>query len=327
MKLLKVNKNISYHPTLKRKLTQLFIKCNDAIKEGNFSLALHYIEQLLPYKYNEAETIKLQLLCFMKLQFWDELEMSSEALLQRRNHKDFTLYLYYYIVSLFNNHEYIALIEAVKENRKYLCRTSPFKKKVKTIENKTYEKIKKQATQLIEEIKRAVLLENKRLQWQLFQQWKNLQTKTPALFLDILKDDRVHPLLKTEIIQTLQKEKKEGVFQVKKGKDMDSFSIQQLPPLKMHPIYKKAMKLLREKEEQNPTLYELAKQLLTRYCKIYYPFLHSQSETPLYVQTVRLLAHNHLTGEATVLKDGKNIDEIRRKIETGNEQYLTLLID
>src|SRR5699024_2893720 len=143
----------------------------------------------------------------------------------------------------------IHVIEMEKNNmpHEYDDRTENFK--VLALQLKTWQQEEK-ISKLLDAVQKKDTLD----QHQIILQRRKNQLTWHELFKEMLSEEDIHPVVKTELFIILQEaDYQEEVIINKAGKSL-SFSPRFMLPLEKHPSYLKSMETIEEVEQQNPVL-------------------------------------------------------------------------
>lgn len=321
---LQMNKKVTYLPHIKRRLQRKFAQISDCITDGKIEEALSYIDTLLTHEYKREQLYVKKLYCLSELERWQTVEQLAEFLRSEMNNSQFDLY---YLLSLFKQEQYELVIDFFNEsiNNKHISENTY--KEMKHVYEESKHIINDKASTINKRLQLAIVSHNGREQWLLFHQWDKLNVKPPELFYYMLQEERVNPIVKTYILQTLQKWKEMREVTVTKAGQSQSVKLNELPRLHNHPVYLSTLKRIELIEQSNPTLHTLVLELLKRYVELLYPFLYEGEEVKYVSEAVITLARNHLEGTHI------NRQEISSKtmyfmeqIRDSNEAYFQLTI-
>lgn len=319
-----MNKKVTYLPHIKKRLQAKFAQMLRLITAGNVEEGLAHIESLLKHDYKTDELYVKKLYCLSELERWQEVEQLTESL-RRENSKPH--YDFYYMISLFKQEQYELIIDFFHESVDAAKFPEHIYKEIEYLYDESKLIIKDRAKSITEQLQLAIVSHNEREQWLLFHQWKKLQVEPPDLFFYMLKDERVNPFVKTNILQSLKHwQVTQEITVVKAGKSR-RIILHQLFDLIDHPIYQKTLTRIDEIEQNNPTLHALLLELLQRYVQYTYPFVYKSEDIEFVREALVALAQNYLEGrrikeQELPHKTSKFLEQIRHS----NEVYFQLIM-
>lgn len=319
-----MNKKVTYLPHVKERLQNKFAHMTRLMTDGNVEKALTYIEVLLKHEYETERLYVKKLYCLHELGCWQAIEQLAESLRTEKINPQIDLY---YVVSLFKQEQYELVIDFFHESINAEQVPENIYKEMKHVYDESKHIINEKANTINEQIQLAIVSGNGRDQWLLFHQWDKLNIKPPELFLYMLQEKRVNPIVKTNILKALQQWQVTEEVIVSKAEKSQTFSLNELSDLMNHPVYEATLKRIESIEQSNPTLHVLVWELLQRYAEFIYPFLYEAEDIEFVSEAAIALARNHLEGThiANQNLSHKTINFIKQ-IEHSNEAYFQLMM-
>ncbi|MFB1051806.1 hypothetical protein [Paraliobacillus sp. JSM ZJ581] len=248
------------------------------IREKKFNEALENLNLLLEYQETNQEVDIARLTCLIELGRQHEAEVLCEELLAKKDDYYFA-YVHIYATLLFQANKYqdvSFLIDEVFEEEQTV--PEPYSSQLNTLyqlnESLLKEQTDKQISATLSKLKDAIQKQDDVLQWHLVNHLHHSDISSfLALFKDMLKNNAINPMVKTVIIGLLQANMCNDEVTICKFSQTTYINPNTFPYMTDHPIYKKIKKELEEIEQKNPSLYELADQMLYRYFFVVYPFV------------------------------------------------------
>lgn len=319
-----MNKKVTYLPHIKKRLENKYAQMIRLISAGNVEEGLSHIENLLKHNYKTDELYVKKLYCLSELERWQEVEQLTEALPSEKStpHKDL-----YYLISLFKQEQYELVIDYFHESIDATTIPEHIYKEIEYLYDESKHVINDRLKSITEELQLAILSQNQREQWLLFHQWEKLQVEPPELFFYMLKDERVNPFVKTNILQSLKEWQVAQEITVLKAGKSRRIIVDKLFDITSHPIYIETLNRTDSIEQNNPTLYALLLELLQRYVQYIYPFVYKSEDIKFVSEALVALAHNYLEGTPiNEQKLSQKTNHFLEQIRHSNEVYFQLIL-
>ncbi|GGM27120.1 TPR repeat-containing protein YsoA [Paraliobacillus quinghaiensis] len=272
-----------------------------ALREKRFHDALEDFDTLLSYEIDKQEIAVGKLTCLIELGLQDQAESMCEKLLAKRDDQYYS-YVHIYATLLFQANKYQEVSELLEEVFQYNTIPDPFHAQLDTLyqvnEKLRTEQQEKQALSTLKELQEAVKQNDTVVQWHLVNHLHQIDLSAYlTLFQDMLMDETVHPVIKTSILGLLQADSIDKEMTIKKFSKTMVINPSTYPFIMDHPFRNNLRKKLEELEQQNPSLFELADQLLYRYLYVTYPFIPDNSNVHLMKQALYELVHASFVDE------------------------------
>lgn len=253
-------------------------KAFQLVRDKKYDEALENLDLLLDYQETNQEADIARLTCLIELGKQQQAEVLCEELLAKKDDYYFA-YVHIYATLLFQANKYhdvSQLLDEVFESETSV--PEPYLSQLNTLyqlnESLFKEQTDQQISTTLSKLKDAVEQQDDVLQWHLV---NHLHHSDITLFLELfkkmLKSDSINPMVKTVIIGLLQANTFNEEIEIRKFSKKIHINPNAFPYMTDHPVYKNIKKELEEIEQKNPTLYELADQMLYRYFFVLYPFV------------------------------------------------------
>jgi hypothetical protein len=257
---------------------QLKKEIDKAMEQGNYETALDTLKQLQGYKHHSHLVHVQTLICLIKLQHWDEARDFCEDLLIDEHGEHYYDYFDYYVMILYEEKRFSEVIEVIKDERVRKSIPEQYAKKLNEIEQLAGEMNEWAAIDLVTEIQQAVVENLPQKQYYLLQKWKQLGVKAPASFYLLLKEEKVHPMIKTMLLHQFQMERLEESVTIKKLGKQQTMVPAQVKGMKEHPVYLQTKAFIEFVEQEDPSLYHFIVEVFDQYCMVIYPFFYRIEE-------------------------------------------------
>ncbi|GAA5416264.1 hypothetical protein Pryu01_01296 [Paraliobacillus ryukyuensis] len=282
------DKKIVLFPKWKEKIEA---RAFQALRNKRFEEALENLNTLLDYQVSNQEIDIAKLTCLIELGRQREAELLCEELLTKKDDHYFA-YVHIYATLLFqaNKYEGVAeLIEDVFEDENTI--PEPYLSQLTTLRSLNSTLLKQQTDQqltvTLKQLKEAVEKQDDVMQWHLVNHLNDSDISLyNSIFLEMLKDEEVNPIVKTVIISLLQANTYDELIEIVKFSDKMYINPNDFPYMTDHPFYQKIKKELETLEQDNPSLHALADQLLYRYFFVVYPFINEDMDISLLKEAI-----------------------------------------
>ncbi|WP_156291215.1 tetratricopeptide repeat protein [Oceanobacillus salinisoli] len=253
----------------------------NALKDKEYEKALVKLNKLLSYEADNHEIITGKLICLMELGRFNEAQDLCEKLLHKPD-ENYYHYVHIYLTLLFQTNQYDLLMEQVeeefekhdipklqKEQFKQLYEISKKMKLDVTVEKKT---------SILQELFQAVEDQNFEEQWRQVEKLRSLHTEPSNQVIELLVAEHVHPLTKTAIIQWLKEHHMDAEVEIYKFDVHLKIVPAELDDIKESKFVIEIQNLIRDIEQQNPSLYQLLIKLLYDYAYVLYPIMPPEED-------------------------------------------------
>lgn len=259
---------------MRKKLEQ---EIESDMQQDNYDSAIHKIDILKQHDY-ETYVLHIQaLICYIRLNRLTDAEILCEELLARKN-EHYLDYLDYYVMILYEAKKYQAVIQRINEEEKSSKLSEDIKLKFQEIKKLALQMNEWLAMELVQDIEQAVKDNEYKKQYYLIQKWRQLHFATPSLFYGFLTEETIHPVIKTLILQQLVHEGIKKEITVQKFDSHTEVIPEKLGTIQDNLVYKKTLIQLQQVEQNNPTLFNLMKEMYDQFCFVMFPFIHRETE-------------------------------------------------
>ncbi|WP_164216886.1 tetratricopeptide repeat protein [Virgibacillus sp. YIM 98842] len=271
-----------------------------AMKEKRYEDALEKLDELLSYKVNHYEIIVGKIICLMELNRYNEAQNICEDMLQHKN-DDYYHYLHIYLTLLFQTNQYEILMEQVEEELSKGSLPPLLEEQSKEL----YElSIKMKADVIIGEnaeytegLRQAIHNENHLEQWGLVEKLRKSKAQPDKHTLSILKEEQIHPVVKTAIFQWLQESAVKDKVHIRKLGLQLKVKPTEVTELKKQNILKETVYHLEEMEQQNPSLMKLLNKILYRYIYVRYPIMPPSEDAGIIAHALIHIGKEYISPE------------------------------
>lgn len=321
----KIN-NVIIFPTLRRTLEQLEEESFDLIDDQNYELALEKIDELLAHQYTSFDTNVNKLHCLTKLGRLQEAEEFSETLLENENDENYYDYLGYYIMILYEQNNFNALMNTILEEEKKRKIPSPFDRKFRDIYRLCYQMNVMKSNDVTNDLKRAVRDENAEEQLFYVQQWLDLNVEPNEFIINCLKDEKVHPVIKTKLLIAFKERNYSNEMIVEKFGQQVTIQPNELLDITAYPFYRGILNKLAYIEQENPSLHQLIEQLVYQYHYVSFPYFQQDDHITNMAEAFVYVAKQSLSLEVDGHIDEEFIKDVEL-IQICSQLYLNLMYE
>jgi tetratricopeptide (TPR) repeat protein len=295
-----------------------------ALKEKRYNEALELFEKLEEYESASFEILTGKVMCLIELARYEEAIEVCERLM-REDDSNYYTYLHIYVTILFQTSKYgeiVTILDEIlsTENVPHTYREQFWQ--LFDISKKLYEDHQENSTRedvqlFIQKLENGSFLE----QWRMISILrKNPVQKYVQELLPYLSREDIHPVIKTALIQWFMEQKVERNIEIKKFGQTKIINPIYLKDLMDYSFAKQVLYNISDIEQQNPSLYELAKQVLSRFLFIYFPFFPDEEDIPYISEAIINLAKDYLQMKYPVENDERVLDWMT-KIKNLEEKY------
>ncbi|WP_179107137.1 DUF3196 family protein [Sediminibacillus massiliensis] len=303
------NDNVILFPKWKDALEEESLQ---ALKEKRYEDALNKLNKLIEHDVHSHEVYTGKIICLMELGHYEKAEELCRELIDNEDAYYFE-YIHIYLTLLFQMSHYEEIISLTDR----IFQTKKVPESLKAQLWQLYEMSKKlhrderqdEAAGLMDELKAAVNSGDSVKQWRVLVKCRELEVKP---YLDYIKhlliNDSIDPVVKTAIVQWLQKQEIDESIEVGKFGNALCINPSKLKDMNDHPVTKQILVLLREVEQNNPSLYELLEKLLTRYIYVMFPFTPDEGRLLEIAQALKVMGAEYLHIDASPYLESEYID-------------------
>lgn len=289
-----------------------------ALKEKRFEEALEKLNKLLSYDVNDHEIVVGKLMCLIELGRFDESQDICEALLLNKNTDvNYYHYVHIYLTILFQTNQFDLLIEQVKEEFEDESLPESIKEQFQQLYDISWKMkenvIDEKSTEYVDDLKQAVENNEHTKQWRLVEHLRKMKSNPTNEIIDLLENEQVHPVTKTAILNWLREKEISQTVEIHKLKTHINVKPTELPDMEAEPTIKEIAWLIREIEQENPTLFNMIQQLLYRYTYVLYPLVPPNTNVESVVEALRSTGEQHLNIQLNRVDDRS--DKVKYYIE------------
>lgn len=317
-------KKIVLLPTVEKKLKENII---EALEEKEFSIALEMMEKLLHYGIGDFDLFDAKLLCLLELGEYDQAEdwcLKHVELYDENYYK----YLHHYISILFQMKKFDRILQKTRKALKNDSLPADLRREyvdlyamVMEIQNND-NKVEK--TELLKDFNQALTDNDPISQWRAIKSLTKLQVSPPEKIISSLKEEQIHPVVKTAIFKWLIDRKISDPIQVQKFNQKIEAIPTYFTTIEDHQLMKAVLLELKNVEQNNPSLFQLIEKLLYRYIYVYFPILPSSEEAKVFAEALFNVGLEHMQLKATK-KPSSPITHYMREIIITNKMYLEVI--
>ncbi|WP_233881045.1 tetratricopeptide repeat protein [Virgibacillus halodenitrificans] len=287
-----------------------------ALKEKRYKEALTKLDELISYQVDSHEVMVGKLICLMELGRENEAQEICEGLLQNRD-QHYYHYLHVYLTLLFQTNQYQLLMEQVEDE--YASGKTPIEMKEQF--DQLYNMSKKmqldvtidRSTTYMNELEQAVVHKNHAEQWRIIDKLRNIDMQPSEKVIIYLADEEIHPVNKTALFCWLQQSELETAVTINKLGHTVNVVPMDTEQMMEQVFIKEIVLLLRDLEQQNPSMFQLINKLLYRYAYVRYP-LSPPPEDIEHIANALIMIGKEYVSIHNLLETDKN-DRVNKYIE------------
>ncbi|WP_067843948.1 DUF3196 family protein [Amphibacillus sediminis] len=272
-------KNIVLFPKQRQELEQ---QGYQAIQDKDYRTALKLFNQLLEFGATDQEIALGKLTSLIELGRQREAEQFCETLIALKDDHYYSyINIYATLLFQFHKHKEVAqLLTEVLEDRQIPDSfESQLKKLFEVNQPLVDEQIEQEVVITKRELTEALKNQDTMAQWHLVNHLQKVDIKPYlALFEEMLKNETVHPVIKTVIVGLLQASAINREFSVSKFGQQLQINPTTYPYMSDHPFRTQLKEGLANIEQDNPSFYAFANKLIDRYFYVHYPMVPEHTE-------------------------------------------------
>lgn len=321
------NEKVILFPKLKAKLEEESLT---AIKEKQYDEALQKLNKLISYKVINHETLTGKLICLMELGSYEEAQELCEELITPRSENHYQ-YVHIYLMLLFQTSQYELLLEQIEYEREAGSIPEPYKEQF----DQLYDMSRKMNVQLINDkldtyitkFFQAVENGEHNQQWRLMETIRKIQRAPKHLewFFPLLRQEHIHPVVKTAVFQWLQELDISSAVTVHKLQLERTIEPNEMVQVNEHPVRKETRLIISELEQENPALYLMLEELLYQYIYVRYPITPASSEVPSIAEALAVIGKERLNLPVKKEPDDQAYRYHKQHIERCEALYLSII--
>lgn len=316
--------NVILFPKWKKRLEEQSLS---ALKDKQYEIALNKLNKLLDYHVHDDEIYTGKLICLMELGRLQEAQNLCEELLHHDG-ENYYNYVHIYLTLLFQTHQYDLLIHQIELEFAKDDLPSLYHKQFKQLYD-----ISKQmqldiqvetSHRLFDELFKSIEQEDFNKQYRIINSLRKARTIPTQETIDLLSDEKVHPVVKTAIFIWLKEiDYGESIRIHKLGWQIEVIP-KEVEDIESTRMYNSILEYLKEVEQSNPSLYELLITLLYRYQFVIYPIL-PDANTYEQIATALIEIGNDYFNIHTSREILEEIRKIMEQIKLCETLYLSII--
>lgn len=288
-----------------------------ALKEKRYDDALEKLNELIDYKIDHQEIMVGKMICLMELGQHIDAERFAESLLNREDEGYFH-YMHIYLTILFQTNQYEYLMETVEQELEKqalpLVMREQFQQLYAISENMKRDLADEQSREDYAELEEALRNLDDHRQWVIITRLQSRELEPSLRMIELLNEEEVSPVVKTAILLWIQQSQVKKELHIRKFGKTVQFDSNELLSLQDNPFQRRVLFMLRNLEQENPTLYELIETLFQQYLYVRYPFNLKQEDAFIVAEALHSIAQENLNlgrKEEAEEKVQKYIEEIQ----------------
>lgn len=303
-----------------------------ALKEKRYTEALHKLDQLLSYQIDYHEIVMGKLICLMELDRYEDAEILCEQLLTNKN-ENYYHYLHIYLTILFQTSQYSRLMERIDHEFENAVVPQPMKEQFQQLYDMS-EKMKveindEKSTEYINGLHAAMKSQDYAKQWRYVENLRKVNAIPSIETAEcLLKENMVHPVIKTAIFKWLQDSGCDKAIIIHKLDMQVEVVPNRINDIESHGTFKQILLLINKMEQNNPSLYQLMEKLLYRYMYVRYPIMPSAEHVEQIAAALTSAGETYL-GIENLSNEELDSAVLHRKeeIQFSDKLYLSILED
>ncbi|MFC7061617.1 hypothetical protein [Halobacillus seohaensis] len=300
-----------------------------AVKEKRYQDAVESFVPLIQHRVATNEVVTALLMSWIEVgQYRQAEELCQEQMKVEEDH--YYQYLHIYITILFQDNRYQELIDLLDE----VFETEDIPHQSRTQLWQMYEVTRKllqdvhkeESDKLTADLIQAVEHNDLHRQWMTINQLKKQPLpRDVTSFEKWLLDERIHPMIKTAIVQWFRDEGYSEIVKVRKFGNELEIVPSQLNSFQSDYIIQQIQMRLGSIEQNNPTMFELIQDLLQHYCFVRYPLHPTELEIDAVVEALKQLGHEYLQIPSRVVNHDDKVAKYKEEIELCEQHYIVLV--
>ncbi|KKE80502.1 tetratricopeptide repeat protein [Oceanobacillus caeni] len=300
-----------------------------ALKEKRYDEALIKLDKLINYQVDNHEIITGKLICLMELGEFNEAQNLCEDLLKQED-EHYYHYVHIYLTILFQTNQYNLLMDQVEYEfqKKDIpkLQKEQFKQLYEISEKMNIDMNMEKEAILFQDLFTAVEEGNFDEQWRQVEKLKSLHANPSNQIIELLVNDDVHPLAKTAIIEWLKEKQWTTEVEVSKFNVTLTIIPKELEWVKESEPILETKALLRELEQDNPSLFHLITKLLYDYTYVMYPIKPPKDDYLHIAKALELIGKESLgVASNQVPETTKQVENYIEKIKFSESLYLSII--
>lgn len=260
--------NIVLLPSMKEMLIQ---KARDAFQAGDYIHTVEHLELLVAHRVESFEVHMNLVVSLMKLKKWKEAIHYAEDFMILYKKEKKSQFIELIVMAFFEQSNFVQALERIDESIGEDLSTD-VKQRLKSIRILCHEQNLIVGDSTVDQMIELAEDEKHMELYTTIQMWKQLNIEPPEVFYDFLQQHYIHPVIKTIILEDLQKHIVDREVVVNKFSKRKTVNPNQLACFDQLDYMQELLYSVEEIEHQNPSLYQFIKILVTQYSYVMYPF-------------------------------------------------------
>ncbi|WP_163970153.1 tetratricopeptide repeat protein [Oceanobacillus halotolerans] len=299
-----------------------------ALKEKRYEEALTKLNKLLHYQVHNHEIYVGKLICLMELNRYNEAEDLCETLMSYKD-EYYYHYVHIYLTILFQTNQYELLMQEAGSALQSKSIPEEIRQQFQQLQDMSkhmwYDLKVEKTNDYIHALNEVVQKEDHPKQWRIIEDMRKMKGIPTKAVVSMLHNKKVHPVIKTAIFQWLQESNISEKVTIHKLSLHISVVPNKVTPIENHEVYKQFQFMIRELEQENPTLYQMVKQLTYRYCYVRYPILPDETEVITISEALKVVGNQYLNIDSNTEILNDKIHQYIEEIKVCEALYLSII--
>lgn len=298
----------------------------NAFRDKEFEKSLQIYRELIRYGETEYEILFGKLLCLVELKEYDLAQEICKQNLEsdRINNIHYYDYFYIYITVLFQTEQYDVLLEKLDEELSNPHLPPYLLDYMENIHELSVEieksRIDKKEKDLYQGLEKAFNSNNVIEQITTIKELEKIKSKPKNEIIPLLKDEQIHPVVKTSLLLWLHKCNINQQVTIEKLGILKEINLNEIESLEDNPLFV-IEGLNKFTNEHDPVLLNMMNQMLYRYLFVTYPFIPKDEEIIDIVYAMELMIKQNLYSELN-----EEIDEATMLLINKIKMYETIYL-
>lgn len=319
------NEKVVLFPKWKSNLEEEGLKY---LKAGNYMEALERFNQLLAFHVVSPDIITGKLICLMELGMYEQAEEICREEMAKKD-KNYYQYAHIYFTLLFQTNQYDLLMQQLEDELSSAelpeTERNQFQQLYDISTSMQMDLRREKSNDLLTDLQEAIEKEDSQKQSVIITTLTRLKAKPRDWVLKLLQKEDIHPVIKTSILEWLQKIEWPDSIHIHKFGMMAELKPSKTPSIAENPTVKAILKVHEEIEQENPTLYQMLLKLTTHYNYVRYPFLPPEKDAEHIAAAILYIGMKYLNLPVKELSNGDKT--YLAEIELSDTLYASIIDD
>lgn len=298
------------------------------INDEKFKEALETIDDLLAHNGATFNTNMAKLLCHVELSDYAKAAEFAESLLNRDD-PDFAAYLEFYLTISYQMNEFELVMELYEIEKEAGTIPDQLQERLQELYKLSFQmnqqEKRRDALAYLKELELMINDGNERGQWELIKGLRKTGIEPPKEIKQLLASEKVHPVTKTTIFNWLKDSEISEKVEIEKFGETVTVNPEEVTKISNHPILQKTLFYLVDIEQENPSLYELIEDLLTRYTYVKYPLFYEEDDANMVAKALIYIGKKNLHLPIEKNELSTEVTKYIEEINKCNEIYLNII--